>query len=112
MIDKYVNKNGGKIYSCFVDLHKALDTVPRVKLFYKLLTEYSIGGKYLKILQEIYKENKVYVKVKEGLLQPFETTIGVKQGVFFHPFYLIYSLTKLSIYLIKTVPLKTRQFRH
>ena len=64
---------------------KSYDTVPRVKLFYKLLKDYSIGGKFLKILQEIYKENKVFIKMSDGLLQPFLTTIGVKQGCVFSP---------------------------
>ena len=68
-----------------MDLKKAYDTVPRVKLFYKLLKDYSIGGKFLKILQEIYKENKVFIKMTDGLLQPFLTTIGVKQGCVFSP---------------------------
>ena len=76
---------GGKLYCCFVDLKKAYDTVPRVKLFFKLLTEYSVGGKFLKILQEIYRENQVYIKMTDGLLQPFLTTIGVKQGCVFSP---------------------------
>ena len=62
LVDKYVNGQGGKLYSCFVDLKKAYDTVPRVKLFFKLLKEYSVGGKFLKILQEIYKENQVFFK--------------------------------------------------
>ena len=85
LVDKYVNGQGGKLYSCFVDLKKAYDTVPRVKLFFKLLKEYSVGGKFLKILQEIYKENQVFIKTTDGLLQPFLTTIGVKQGCVFSP---------------------------
>ena len=86
LIDKYVNQQkGGKLFTCFVDLQKAYDTVPRCKLFYSLLKDYSIGGKFLKILQEIYKENKVFVKLSDGLLQPFLTTIGVKQGCVFSP---------------------------
>ena len=85
LFDKYVTHKGGKLFTCFVDLHKAFDTVPRVKLFYKLLTEYSIGGKYLKILQQMYQDSKVFIKLKNGLLQPFSTTIGVKQGCVFSP---------------------------
>ena len=80
LVDKYVRGQGNKLYACFVDLKKAFDTVPRVRLFHKLLKEYSVGGKFLKILQEIYKGNKMFVKTNNGLLQPFITTTGVKQG--------------------------------
>ena len=85
LIDKYVKKKGKHLFTCFVDLQKAFDNVPRPKLFYKLLTEYSIGGKFLKILQEMYKNNKIFVKLSEGLLEPFESTISVKQGCVFSP---------------------------
>ena len=85
LIDKYVTKRGKTLYTCFVDLRKAFDTVPRVKLFHKLLTEHAIGGKFLKIIQEIYRENQVYIKTAEGLLQPFCTSVGVKQGCVFSP---------------------------
>ena len=85
LVDKYVHQKGGKLFTCFVDLQKAFDTVPRNKLFYSLLNDYSIGGKFLKILQEIYKDNKVFVKTSDGLLQPIITTIGVKQGCVFSP---------------------------
>ena len=49
-------------------------------MFYELLTEYKIGGRFLKILQNIYSSNDMYVKLDEGLTEPFRTTIGCKQG--------------------------------
>ena len=85
LTDKYVKQQGKYLYTCFVDLRKAFDTVPRIKLFYSLLHDYSIGGKFLKILQEIYTENQIFVKLSDGLLQPFTTTTGVKQGCIFSP---------------------------
>ena len=54
-------------------------------MFYTLLHDYSIGGNFLKLLQEIYSGNKVYVKLADGLFEPFTTTIGVKQGCVFSP---------------------------
>ena len=85
LVDKYVNGQGKKIFACFVDLQMAYDTVPRVKLFHSLLKNYAIGGKFLRILQQIYTNNMVSVKLTDGLLQPFRTTIGVKQGCVFSP---------------------------
>ena len=107
LIDKYVNKNGGKIFACFVDLKMAFDTVPRVKLFHCLLKDYSIGGKFLKILQKIYEKNPVYVKLSDGLLQPFNTTIGVKQGCVFSPILFNIFINKISdIFDESCAPLK------
>ena len=85
LFDKYVKQRGSHLYTCFVDLKKAFDTVPRTKLFFTLLKEYSIGGNFLKIIQEIYSKKQIFVKVSDGLLQPFYTSVGVKQGCVFSP---------------------------
>ena len=74
--EKYAKKKGKYLYTCFVDLRKAFDSVPRSNLFHSLLKDYSIGGKFLKILREIYKDNEIYVKLPDGLLKPFVTTTG------------------------------------
>ena len=66
LVDKYVNGQGKKIFACFVDLQKAYDTVPRLKLFHSLLKNYAIGGKFLRILQQIYTNNMVSVKLTYG----------------------------------------------
>ena len=39
----------------------------------------------MKIIQQIYTENQIFVKLSDGLLQPFYTTVGVKQGCAFSP---------------------------
>ena len=70
--------------------------VPRTKLFYTLLKEYSIGGNFLKILQEIYRGNQVFIKLKDGLLQPINTTIGLKQGCVFSPILFNLFINKIS----------------
>ena len=96
LIDKYVKQKGKQLFACFVDLRKAYDTVPRTKLFYTLLKEYSIGGNFLKILQEIYRGNQVFIKLKDGLLQPINTTIGLKQGCVFSPILFNLFINKIS----------------
>ena len=85
LFDKYVKHSNKYLYTCFVDLRKAFDTVSRVKLFYTLVNDYPIGGNFLKILQQIYTGNKIHIKLSEGLVQPFSTTVGVKQGCVFSP---------------------------
>ena len=80
LIDKIVKNQRKKLYACFVDIKKAFDCTNRQLLFYKLLSEYNIGGNFLKLLQSLYDKHEVYVRLSEGLLQPIITTIGVKQG--------------------------------
>ena len=85
LIDKYVKKQGKKLFACFVDLKKAFDMVPRNKLFYTLLKDYSVGGNFLRILQQIYSNHEVFVKTPDGLLKPISTSLGLKQGCIFSP---------------------------
>ena len=80
LIDKYVKNGKDRLFACFFDIRKAFDSVPRNLLFYTLLKDYKIGGNFLKILQEIYSQNQIFIKVSEGLCQPFSTTVGVLQG--------------------------------
>ena len=80
MIDKKVKGEGKKLYCCFVDIKKAFDFTDRNLLFLKLLKDLKIGGNFLKLLIQIYKDHKVFVKLSDGLLQPISTTIGLKQG--------------------------------
>ena len=54
-------------------------------MFYKLLNRYSIGGSFLKVLREMYDKNQLFVKVSNGLCQPFKTTKGVLQGSVNYP---------------------------
>ena len=64
----------------FFYIRKAFDFVPRNQLFYTLLRNFNIGGNFLKVFQEMYSGNQVFVKLPEGLCQPFTTTIGLLQG--------------------------------
>ena len=80
LIDKIVKGEGKKLFCCFVDIKKAFDFTNRKMLFSKLISDYSIGGNFLKVLSAIYTDHKVFVKLSDGLLQPISTTIGLKQG--------------------------------
>ena len=79
IVKKYVQQQK-KVFVCFFDLAKAYDTVHRIRMFYDLLVKYRIGGKYLGIIQSMYTENRMYIRLDNGLSQPFITTAGVFQG--------------------------------
>ena len=107
LTDKYVKMKGKKLFVCFVDLKKAFDTVPRPKLFHKLLTEFSIGGKFLKIIRDMYKDNQIFVKLVEVLLEPFSTTISVKKGCVLSPIIFDLYINKIcSIFDQSCMPVK------
>ena len=44
------------------------------------MSVYGVGGNFLKILQSLYDNHEVFIRLSEGLLQPILTTIGLKQG--------------------------------
>ena len=85
IIHKYTKVKKQKLFICFFDLKKAFDFVPRTRMFFNLMTQYKIGGKFLKILKNIYTDNQMFVKVDGGLTRSFVTTTGVKQGFIFSP---------------------------
>ena len=59
-----------------------------------------VGGKFLKILVNIYEENYIYVKLSQGLTQPIRARVGVKQGCVLSPLCFNLFINKLpSIYL-------------
>ena len=50
----------------------------------------------MKIWQEIYRENEVFIKLIDGLLHPIKTTIGLKQGCVFSPILFNLFINKIS----------------
>jgi hypothetical protein len=48
LIDKYINKKGGKLFACFVDFRRAFDTVIHEGIKYKLLKS-GIGDEKMKL---------------------------------------------------------------
>ena len=81
IIDKYLNKSE-KLYTCFVDLRRAFDTVTCIHpaLFLKLIS-IGIGGKFLAVLKSMYSSIQLRVKVtREYLTNSFSSKVGVFQG--------------------------------
>ena len=57
LINKQTIQNKGKVFSCFVDFKKALDSIWHEGLLYKLM-ESGIGGKIYDIIKSTYTNNK------------------------------------------------------
>ena len=90
IVHKYINKfkssGAGKkyLYTAFVDFSKAYDTVWREALYYKLITN-EISGNFLDVIMSIYKNYRLQIKLPEGLTEPIETNVGLKQGCVLSP---------------------------
>ena len=69
----------GEVYSCFVDFKKAFDTVWHEGLFQKLL-QVNIKGKFLKLIQSLYKKSTCAVKISNCRTDFFSCKKGVRQG--------------------------------
>ena len=79
LIIKYTLKNGGKLYTCFVDFKSAFDTVWRDALFFKLY-KMNIGGNFMSLIRDMYSNVMYSIKIDGGITKPFTSSIGVKQG--------------------------------
>ena len=85
LVDKYINSGGKRLYACFVDFHKAFDTVIHSGIKCKLL-QCGISGLFYNILCSMYSaQNKISVKIGNRLTDPFIQEIGVRQGGCFEP---------------------------
>ena len=62
LIDYYCHKNKKYIFGCFIDFSKAFDSIPRHKLFEKLL-KHNISGKFYDCLVNLYTDDKACVKI-------------------------------------------------
>jgi hypothetical protein len=73
--------HGGKLFSCFIDLKQAFDSVDREQLW-RRLGDVGIGqGRFLTALKGLYAKTEFDIKVgKERSGSTLCTTQGVKQG--------------------------------
>ena len=62
-----------------MDLKKAFDTVNRQALLLKL-NVCNIIGHFLNIIEDMYNDVSFSIKLANGITQPFQTSVGVKQG--------------------------------
>ena len=67
------------LFSAFIDFKKAYDSVPR-ELLWKSLGKMGIHGPILDILQQMYNNVKLQVRVDNEFGPDFESSVGVKQG--------------------------------
>ena len=79
LIEKHVNQNKSKIFSCFVDFEKAFDSIWHEGLLLQLLQN-GIGGKTYDVIKTMYTNNKCAVKINNKRTNFFSQRRGVMQG--------------------------------
>jgi hypothetical protein len=70
---------GKEVHLMFIDLKKAYDKIPLLKLL-KVLKETRISYTLIKTVQELYRKSLSYVKLGGFLSEGFEVTKGLRQG--------------------------------
>ncbi|KAL5272263.1 hypothetical protein ACHWQZ_G000471 [Mnemiopsis leidyi] len=80
-IEKYVTKNKGRLFSCFVDYAKAFDTVCREALLYKLW-KMNIRGRFFDCMEYMYTHSTAKIKLLNKLSEKIDVLCGTEQG---HP---------------------------
>ena len=68
-----------KVYLCFVDFQKTFDYVDH-EMIIKMLKEIGIDGKDLRLITNLYWEQRAAVRVGEGRSEWIDITRGVRQG--------------------------------
>ena len=71
IIDQYKQKSK-KVFTAFVDLKKAFDTIWRLALFYKLLKD-NIPHRIFNIIHSMYTDTICRIKFSNGLSAPFSS---------------------------------------
>ena len=85
---KLATQEGGFL-AAFIDFSKAYDRVCRKKLW-ECLRGYGVSGKFLVMLQALYLENSVEVKIGDKQSDHFPVNTGLRQGCVLSP--LLFSL--------------------
>lgn len=80
LIEKYTQQGNKKLFTCFIDLRKAFDTVWHDGLFYKL-RKLGISDLFYNVIKQMYNNNELSVKVDSDTVTDFfKSKIGVRQG--------------------------------
>ena len=84
-IVKYYCENSRRpIHACFVNFKKAFDSIPRQKIFEKLI-KHNITGKFYDCIKNMYSCDLTCIKIGDKITDTFHINQGVRQGCILSP---------------------------
>ena len=90
----YAKDAESKLYSCFLDIKKAFDTVWQDGLFYKL-SDMGVGNSSLSAVISLYDETESCVLFKGYRSESFRVTGGTRQGGISSPYFYLCFINEL-----------------
>lgn len=106
VIDKYTKKHRVRLYTCFVDLRKAFDTVARDLLLHKIAS-LDIKGEFFDVISDMYSNSLAKIKISNLLSPDIKMLRGTEQG---HP--LSPDLFKIFIHELSSLLKSTGNYPH
>ena len=67
------------LYMAYIDLKRAFDTVDRTALW-RMLALHGVHPTLIALVQDLYADNQVTVRIGESRAEPIRPTLGVRQG--------------------------------
>ena len=91
-------EQGSKVFSCFLDVRKAFDTVWIKRLLFKLFSELGINGRMWLVIKDLYTNVKAKVLYAGALSREIDILQGTGQGRILAPFmYKVYINSLLKV---------------
>ena len=103
VVQKYLSRPGGRFYCIFIDFSKAFDSIQH-ELLWNTLRRKSISGRFLKVLQSLYKNLKACIRVDDGLSNFFNCNVGTRQGCLISPLIFCLFINDLVDYMKAKFP--------
>ena len=105
-------ERGSKVFSRFLDVRKAFDTVWIDGLLYKLFNDLGIKGRMWLAIKDLYTDVKAQVLYSGELSGEFDVSQGTGQGRIFAPFmYKVTSIAFCKSYLTIAMQFQLIHFR-
>ena len=103
MLQEKYGEGQKELHCSFIDLEKAFDRVPRDEVWYCLRAK-KVPEKYVRCIQDMYKNSKTKVRCAVGTTESFEVKVGVHQGSALSPLLFVVVMDVITEQVRREVP--------